>query len=304
MSTSTRSVLRSALFAEDILVIPGVVDPWAARIAERAGIRALLATGAGIANTKFGLPDLGLLGLAEMADAIARIASSVDIPVIADSDNGYGNALNVVHTVRAHEAAGVAGVLLEDQSIPKKCGHFHDKNLVPTQEMVEKVVAFREASSDPDMVLVARTDAIAVEGFDTAIRRARAYVRAGADVLFVEAPRDIDELSAIPGLIDAPTIANIVEGGLTPHVGAAELQSMGYAGVFFANTAMRVSGQAMQRAFKILDRDGSTESLVPAMLAWDERQEIAGLPTWTSLESRIVEKARDIDGTPSEEDSQ
>lgn len=304
MSHSPRSALRSALFDDEVLVIPGVVDPWAARMAERAGIRALLATGAGIANTKFGLPDLGLLGLAEMAEAVARIAGSVDIPVIADSDNGYGNALNVAHAVHAHEAAGVAGVLIEDQSIPKKCGHFDRKNLVPVQEMVEKVVAFHEANSDPDLVLIARTDAIAVEGFDTAISRARAYVRAGADVLFVEAPRNLDELSAIPRLIDVPTIANIVEGGLTPHVGVAELQSMGYAGVFFANMAMRVSGQAMLRAFEVLHKDGSTESLLPAMLEWDERQEIAGLLEWTSLESRIVEKARDVDSGLGEEDPQ
>lgn len=294
--TSASARLRKLLLDPEFLIIPGVVDPWAARIAERSGVMALLATGAGIANTKFGLPDIGLMGRAEMSEAVQHIAGSVGIPVIADGDNGYGNALSVVHTVRHLEASGAAGVMIEDQVVPKKCGHFDNKQVVSVHEMVEKIAAFREAREDEDLVLIARTDAIEVEGFEAAIERGQIYAAAGADVIFIEAPRDLSELSQVPALVPVPTIANIVEGGKTPEVGREELQDMGYSGAFFANVAMRVAGQAMGEAFQILCKEGSTRSLRGRMLGWDDRQAIAGLTEWSALESKVVSAALQMQG--------
>jgi len=188
MTTAQRTrtqTLRALLAAPEILVLPGVVDPWAARLAAQAGFSALFVTGAGIANVSYGLPDIGLIGLSEMTDAVRRISMSVDLPLVADGDAGHGNALNVYRTVQQLSAAGAAGITIEDQVTPKKCGHLAGKSVIPTEEMVEKIVAFREARGDDGTVLIARTDAIAVEGFSRAIARAEAYVEAGADVLFV-----------------------------------------------------------------------------------------------------------------------
>lgn len=281
--------LRSLLEAPEILVLPGVVDPLAARLAVEAGFGAVFATGAGIANALHGLPDIGLLGLAETTEAVSRIAQSVDVPVLADADDGYGNALNAYRAVRKYITAGVAGIMLEDQVYPKKCGHLSGIDVLPAEEMVEKIAAFREARGDGSTVLVARTDAIGVEGFDAAIERAQLYARAGADAVFVEAPTDAEQLAAIPGLVPVPTVANMVEGGRTPIHSAAQLQEMGYAAVYFANMAMRVAGHAMRRAFSTLRAEGSTSGLMDEMLTWEDRQAIAGLPDWKRLEQRVVE---------------
>lgn len=288
---SRAATLKAVLRREEILVMPGVTDPWSARLAERASFSALFATGAGIANVVYGLPDIGLVSLAEMAAAVRRVCDAVRLPVIADADTGYGNGLNVARTVALYEQAGVAGVMIEDQLTPKKCGHFTNKSLADLDDMLQKLAAFQVARVDPDLLLVARTDAIEVAGFDEALRRGKAFARAGADLVFVEAPSSAEELERIPNEIDAPTLANMVEGGVTPLHTAHELQQMGYKAVFFANMAMRVSGRAMHQAFEVLRREGTTNRLLHEMMDWDERQTLAGARRWQELETMITQKA-------------
>lgn len=284
--------LRSLLAQEEILVLPGVVNPWAARLAAQAGFDAIFATGAGIANVDFGAPDIGLIGLAEMTEAVRRIGRSIDVPLVADGDTGYGGAVHVYHTVELYRDAGAAGITIEDQVTPKRCGHFDGKRVVPLPEMLEKIVAFREARGTASTVLIARTDAIAVEGFTKAIERASAYIEAGADAIFVEAPTDDQQLKAIPELLTAPTVVNMVEGGQTPAHSAGEFQDMGYAAVIFANMAMRVAGAAVRAAFETLRREGGTEGLADAMLSWEDRQSLARLPHWLEIEQAVVARSR------------
>ena len=198
---SATQKLRSLIEDSSILVLPGVADPWTARLAEQAGFEALFATGAGIANVSFGVPDIGLIGLAEMTEAVRRISRSIDVPLVVDGDTGYGNALNVYYAVEQYCRMGVAAITLEDQVTPKHCGHFDGKDLIPAAEMIEKIVAFTEAKGDSGTMLIARTDAIAVEGFDKAIARALSYVEAGADMIFLEAPSDGWQLASVPKLI-------------------------------------------------------------------------------------------------------
>lgn len=292
--------LRSLIADPAILILPGVVNPWAARLAEQAGFDAVFATGAGISNVTYGVPDIGLIGLGEMAESVRRISRSVGIPVVADGDTGYGSAVHVFHTVERYCDGGAAGITIEDQVTPKRCGHFDGKQVIPVSEMVEKITAFREARGERATVLVARTDAIAVEGFARAIERATAYVDAGADAIFVEAPTDDSQLKAIPELLHAPTVVNMVEGGQTPVHTAGELEDMGFAAVIFANMAMRVAGAAVRSAFDTLRREGGTTSLVGAMLSWEDRQSLARLPQWLELERAIVEKSHGGTGPDSD----
>lgn len=288
--------LRALLTSPSILVLPGVVNPWAARLAVQAGFDTVFATGAGIANVTFGVPDIGLIGLGEMVEAVRRISHSVDVPVVADGDTGYGSAVHVYHTVERYRDAGAAGITIEDQVTPKRCGHFDGKEVVSPSEMLEKITAFREARGSDSTVLIARTDAIAVEGFTKAIDRALAYVEAGADAIFVEAPTDDTQLKTIPEVLAVPTVVNMVEGGRTPAHSSRELEDMGFAAVIFANMAMRVAGAAMRFAFDILKREGGTTELMSSMLSWEDRQTLAGLPRWLELERVIVEKSRRGDG--------
>lgn len=284
--------LKALLANEEILVLPGVVNPWAARLAAQAGFDALFATGAGIANVDFGAPDIGLIGLGEMTEAIRRISHSIDVPLVADGDTGYGGAVHVYHTVEQYRDAGAAGITIEDQVTPKRCGHFDGKRVVSLPEMLEKITAFREARGTASTVLIARTDAIAVEGFTKAIDRASAYIEAGADAIFVEAPTDDQQLKAIPELLTAPTVVNMVEGGHTPAHSAGEFQDMGYAAVIFANMAMRVAGAAVRAAFARLREEGGTEGLTDAMLSWEDRQSLAHLPRWLEIEETVVARSR------------
>jgi 2-methylisocitrate lyase-like PEP mutase family enzyme len=207
--------------------------------------------------------------------------------LIVDADTGYGNAVNVIRTVRELERAGAAAIQIEDQVSPKRCGHFEGKEVVSCDEMVSKIAAAVYARQDPDVVLIARTDARAVEGLEAAIARARAYAAAGADVLFVEAPQTLDELRALPPAVPVPLLANMVEGGKTPLLGASELQAMGYRVVIFANTAMRVAIKAVQEAMAELHRSGTPAGLLDRMLSWEERQRLVDLPGYQALERRF-----------------
>ncbi|HEX5451786.1 MAG TPA: oxaloacetate decarboxylase [Candidatus Limnocylindrales bacterium] len=278
--------LRARLEAPEVLVLPGCADALTARIAAAAGFEAVYATGAGIANAMLGVPDVGLTTMTEAVDQVGRICDAIDLPVVADIDTGFGNAINAQRTVRAFEKAGVAAVQVEDQVFPKRCGHFAGKAVVTLPEMLGKLRAVLDARRDPSLVVVARTDVLAIEGLEAAVERGQAFVEAGADVVFVEAPTDRADLEALPRRIDAPLLANMVEGGRTPLLSAAELGAAGYRIVLFANTALRVGAAAVRDALIELRGTGDARPLVDRMLAWDERQALVGLPEVKAAEER------------------
>lgn len=294
VATSRRERLRESLSCPGLLIVPGVANALYARLAERAGFEAVFATGAGIANTVLGLPDLGLATMTEIVATIRNVVSAVGIPVIADADTGYGNHLNVTRTVQELEHAGVAALVLEDQVSPKRCGHFEGKQVVPAEEMVEKIVAAVRARRDPSLTIIARTDAIAVEGLESGLERARAYAAAGADVLYVEAPRTIEELAAIPPALPLPCLADMVEGGLTPLLPSHELEQMGYKIALYANLALRAGAHAVAQAFATLRREGTSAALMNEMLTWEERQGLVGLPEWEWLDRSIAQEAQSV----------
>lgn len=285
---SRAAALRKRLAQPGILVVPGAVDALTARVIEEAGFEAVYVTGAGIANACFGLPDLGLTTLTEIAVQVQRIADAVQVPVIVDADTGFGGPLNVMRTVRELERAGAAAVQIEDQVSPKRCGHFDGQAVVPVAEMVKKIEAALSARQDPNLVLIARTDARACEGLAAAIERGRAYAAAGADLVFVEAPQTIAELRRLPDAIPAPLLVNMVEGGKTPLLDAAALEAMGYRLVLFANTALRVAVKAVQDAMRRLRHEGTSRSLLDHMVTWEERQRLVGLPYYEALDRRFA----------------
>lgn len=284
--------LRELLDSPEVLVLPGAADALTARIAVDAGFDAVYATGAGFANAGFGLPDVGLISSSEVVEHVRRICDVVDVPVVVDADTGYGGVLNVHRTVRALERAGAAAIQLEDQVEPKRCGHFDGQTVVPTADMVDKLTAALDARSDPDVVIIARTDAREREGFEAAMERAIAYAEAGADVVFFEAPRSREELAAIPQRVPAPCLVNIVEGGKTPLFSAADAQQLGFRIALYPNTALRVAAHAVQGAMAVLREQGTTESLVPQMLAWSERQRLVGLADAQEREAKYLGKGR------------
>lgn len=288
---SSRQLLRELIAGDEVVIVPGVTNALHAMVAQGAGMPAVFTTGAGIANSTWGFPDLGMTTMTEVVTANDQIARAVTIPVIADADTGYGNHMNVTRTVQELERTGVAAIVLEDQVAPKSCGHFDGKAIVTTEEMVQKLVAARRARRDPDLVIVARTDAIAVAGVDEAVARANTYVRAGADVIFVEAPRTRAELVEIPQRIDAPLLVNMVEGGATPLLPAEELHALGYQLVLYANLALRVAAWSVDQAFRGLLEDGSSERSLDRMLSWEERQNLVGLSRWRALETDISAEA-------------
>lgn len=289
--TPPSTALRALLAGDETVVCPGVVSPLYARMAEEIGFRVLFATGAGIANEVYGLPDLGVIGLREMLDVTSRIARSCSLPVIADIDTGYGGSLNVLHTVREFAHAGVAAVQIEDQTHPKRCGHFDGKQVVPTSEMIERLAAASEARGASDLVIVARTDALAVEGFDAAMERVRSYVAAGADAIFVEAPTTMEQLARIPREVPAPLVINMVEGGRTPMVPIEKLNELGYRIALYANSALRAAMAATRSVLQALHATGGTADVVDRLLPWAERQAAVDLTGWLALDERISVRA-------------
>jgi methylisocitrate lyase len=280
-------MLRERLAQPGILVVPGAADAMTARVIEECGFDAVYVTGAGIANASFGFPDVGLLTMNEVLATARRIVDAVQIPAIVDADTGYGGPLNVARTVREFERAGVAAVQIEDQVSPKRCGHFDGKEVIACDEMVSKIRAACFARQDPDLVIIARTDARQCEGLEAAVARGRAYAAAGADVIFVEAPESLDELRSIPHEIPAPLLVNMVEGGKTPLLTAAELEAMGYRIALFANTAMRVAVRAVQQAMATLRADGGSHALLDRMIGWDERQRLVRLGEYEALDRQV-----------------
>jgi methylisocitrate lyase len=244
-------------------------------------------TGAGTVGALLGLPDVGLITMTEMVMNARYITRSLSIPLISDADTGYGNAINVMRTVREYEAAGVAGIHLEDQIFPKKCGHMEGKALIPLEEMRGKIRAACEAREDPDFVIIARTDSRAVEGVEAAVRRARAYREAGADVIFPEAPQSREELAHFAREIPGPLLANMTEFGKTPLVPAAELERMGYRLVIYPVSALRVAQRAMQELFGQIKQTGSQEAWLERMAHRQELYELVGLPAIHAAERRF-----------------
>ena len=277
MSANT---LSERLARRPILMAAGVYDPLTALIAERAGFEALYVSGAGIAYTRLGRPDIGLVSMNEVVQTVALIRDRVGAHLIVDADTGYGNALNVERTVRLLERAGANAIQLEDQDFPKRCGHLENKTLVSAQEMVGKIKAAVDSRHSRETLIIARTDAIAVEGFDRAVARAAEFREAGADVLFLEAPRQREELSRIGARFGAhvPLLANMVEGGKTPILPASELENLGFALVIFAAGVVRAQAKIAEEFYASLKTHGSAEAFRPRMFDFDGLNALLGTP--------------------------
>lgn len=287
-----RKQLRDLLHEADPLVAPGVYDALSARLVEKAGFKAALISGAAVSASVLGAPDLGLLTMSEVLDQTRNIVRSVSIPVIADCDTGYGNAINVRRTVQEFEAAGVACLFIEDQVTPKRCGHFERKQVITRSEMVRKIEAACEARSDPELLIMARTDAIIVVGLDEAISRGREYAAAGADILFFDSPRSLEDLTEIPRQladVDVPLMVNMAEGSKTPLVSAAELGRMGYSLIGFSGSLQKAGIKAMQDLLEVLRDGGSVAGYYPErMVSLDERSKLLGLDDYYALEQRYL----------------
>ena len=293
--SGTPARLRALLGDEAPVVAPGAFNALFARLIEKAGFDAVYLSGAGVANALLGQPDLGLVTMSEMVMVAERICEVVDVPVIADGDTGYGGVHNVARTVAAYERAEVAAIQIEDQQFPKRCGHFEGKEVVSANEMVERVVAARRArSGDDGIVIIARTDAAAVEGIDSAIARARTYGEAGADVLFVEAPSSRDELAMVAGeLGEWPLVANMVEFGKTPLLSAEELGDLGFSLILFPGSLTRTVTLAAQETLDELRSTGTTMGRLDAMATFDEVNRVVGLTEADEFERSITDAASD-----------
>jgi len=280
--------LRTTLATEPTTIAPGVFDALSASIAAEAGFKALYLTGAGIAYTRLGRPDIGLVSMIEVADVIAMIMDRVSLPLIVDADTGFGNALNVQRTVRLFERMGAGAIQLEDQTSPKRCGHLTDKSVIPAAEMVGKIKAALDARNSEETLIVARTDALAIEGMEAAIERAERYAEAGADVLFVEAPKSSDQLSAIAVRLAGkrPLLANMVEGGSTPILGASELGAIGFKLVIFPGGIVRALAHAARDYYRSLAEAGSTKPFADRML------DFAGLNAMLGTSDMLARGAR------------
>ncbi|MBE0531855.1 MAG: isocitrate lyase/PEP mutase family protein [Rhodospirillales bacterium] len=281
------TALRAFIARGDTLVAPGAYDGLSARLVEQAGFKAVYASGGAISRAA-GMPDLGLLGMSEVVERLETMVEAVAIPVIADADTGYGNALNVQRTVRAFERAGVAGFHIEDQSFPKRCGHYDDKALVPAAEMALKIRAARDAAHDPDLVIIARTDALAVEGFEAAIARAEAYREAGADVLFVEAPESEEQIVEIARRLPTPKLINMFEGGKTPLVSEARLRELGYAIVIIPSDLQRAAIRAMRETLAMIRRDGHSGALRERMVSFKDREGVVGTADYLARDRKYA----------------
>ena len=279
--------LRNLFASGRIAVAPGAYDGLTARLVEQASFPAIYASGGAIARST-GIPDLGLMPVSAIVERLASMVDVVDVPIVADADTGYGNALNAQAAARAFERAGVAAFHLEDQTFPKKCGHYDDKTLVPVGEMVQKLKAVRDALLDPDFVVIARTDAIAVEGFNAAIDRAGAYREAGADMLFVEAPTSEAEIAQIAKLVSGWKLINMFEGGKTPLLPASRLEQLGYHLVIIPSDTQRAAIKATQRVLAAIARDGSSASMRGDMVSFKDREALIDTAGYLERDKRYA----------------
>ena len=283
--------LRELLAGPEPVLAPGAYDGLTARLVEQAGFEAVYMTGFGTAASLLGRPDIGLLTFSEMVDNARRIAQAVKVPVIADADNGYGNPINVIRTVREYEAAGISAIHLEDQVSPKKCGHMEGKQVISAGEMVEKVHAAIEARHSEDFVVIARTDARAVEGIDGALERARLYREAGADVLFVEAPQSEEEIAAVAEAFpEVPLLFNWVESGKTPPMPLERLKELGFSLIIFPVSTLLAATRSIREVLARIRTDGSPISVMDQLLPVGEFMDFIGLPEIQELEERFADE--------------
>lgn len=284
MTTAARA-LRDLIANHAPVIAPGAFDGLSARLVEQAGFPAVYATGGGIARS-LGIPDLGLMGLDEIVKRLEGMVEVTTIPLIADADTGHGNALNAQKTARAFERAGVAGFHLEDQVFPKKCGHYDDKSIVPSKEMTQKIKAVKDALIDPDMLLIARTDGLAVEGYEPTLERAHAYMEAGADMIFVEAPTSEAQIEQIAQDLPQPKLINMFHGGKTPLMPADRLGELGYSLIIIPSDTQRAAIKGMQEVLEVIRRDGHSAAMQERMVSFNGREQVIGTATYTALDKK------------------
>ena len=282
-----RQELRRLIDQRGYTMVPGAYDTLTARLVEAAGFAAVYLTGGGYSRAS-GYPDLGLLSLTENVLFIGRTVEAVGIPVIADADTGYGNAINVIRTVREYEKTGVAGFHIEDQVSPKKCGHYEGKEVISRAEMIGKIKAAVDTRRDPDLVIIARSDARAIEGLEAAVDRVNAYLEAGADVGFVEAPQTVEELRIVGRDVRGPALVNVFEGGKTPMLGAQELEDMGFRLGIYPSQTHRAAIRAAQRVLVAMKRDGDTRAIETELATFQEREDAVGTADWRALEDKYM----------------
>jgi 2-methylisocitrate lyase-like PEP mutase family enzyme len=285
---NSRQLLKQLFKRDRLLVAPGCFDGLSARLVEEAGFEAAYLSGGAVARS-MGIPDIGLVTMSEVIDRAAQVVAAVKIPIIADADTGYGNAVNLVRSVREFERTGVAAIHIEDQITPKRCGHLDGKEVIPLAEMEKKLQAALASRSDPEFSIIARTDARGVHGFDDAIRRGRAFAELGVDAVFVEAPQSEAELEEIPrALVNVPLLVNVFKGGKTPMLPVERLQQMGYRIAIYPSETQRAAIHAMRQALGLLKREGTTEKMDDALTTFKERDKVVGLDEWQQLEKQYL----------------
>jgi len=283
-----RQTLKQLLKCDKLLVAPGCFDGLSARLVQEAGFEAAYLSGGAVARS-MGIPDIGLVTMSESIERAAQVISAIKIPIIADADTGYGNAVNLVRTVREFERAGVAAIHIEDQITPKRCGHLDGKEVISLGEMTQKLQAALAARSDPDFCIIARTDARGVNGFDDAIERGQAFAKLGVDAIFVEAPQSEEELEEIPRRIpNIPLLVNVFKGGKTPMLPVERLEKMGYRIAIYPSETQRAAIHAMRNALSTLKREGTTESIDAALTTFKERDQVVDLDGWQKIEKKFM----------------
>ena len=283
-----RQALKQLLKRDKFLVAPGCFDGLSARLVEQAGFEAVYLSGGAVARS-MGIPDIGLVTMSEVIERAAQVVSAVKIPVIADADTGYGNAVNLVRTIREFERTGAAAIHIEDQITPKRCGHLDGKEVISLAEMEKKLEAALASRTDPNFCIIGRTDARGVHGFDDAVRRGRAFAKLGVDAVFVEAPQSEAELAEIPRAIpDIPLLVNVFKGGKTPMLPVDELQRLGYRIAIYPSETQRAGIYAMRMALGLLKREGTTEGMDAALTTFNERDQLVGLDEWQEIERQYM----------------
>jgi len=283
---TTRQRLKQLVEARRAMLVPGAFNALSAKVIEDLGFEAIYITGAGVTNMWFAMPDQGFMGLHEIAEHTARIRDAVQVPLLVDADTGFGNALNVCHTVRTLERAGADCIQLEDQVAPKRCGHFNGKEVISTEEAVSKIKAAVDARHDENLLIMARTDAAATHGFEAAVERAQRFAEAGADILFVEAVTKEEEVRALPQRLPQPQLMNMVIGGKTPIFNADQLAQLGFSIVLYANAALQGAVAGMQKTLAVLRDDKQVQESSGLVASFAERQRLVGKPHWDALEQR------------------
>ena len=291
MSASKRRAFAQRLKQKKLIVAPGVFDGISAKIADRMGFECLYMTGYGVVASHLGLPDAGIATYTEMSNRVAQLSAITQTPLVADGDTGYGGLLNVRHTVRGYEAAGACAIQLEDQEFPKKCGHMLGRRVIAREDMAAKINVAAESRDSKDFLIIARTDARTTLGLDEALRRAETYLRAGADLLFVESPESVEEMQRIGKAFDVPLVANMVEGGRTPVLTAAELQEIGYRFAIFPAVGFLAMGAALERAYSGLKRDGSSTALDVPLYPFKDFSALMGFDDVSAFDKNYADAA-------------